>query len=1225
MVGHLNVTVVVKATLGLVHEGLAQLVVPRPVSVLEHTRDGVPGRSVELASDLAPHKSRADVTFVGHAYAPGGVPVPAVAVRMAIFRDKALLDKTLRVFGDRSAEEPAPRPFRSMRLAYERAYGGPSFAPNPVGVGADARVRGAAGAGSLLPNVVDPLDPSKPGGFGPISERWAERRVWLGGLDPAVLDAPILPVPDTQLFGFFQTAPADQQIDYLRGDEWIVLDNLHPTLPRLASRLPGIRGGCRLHSPLPGGGYGPGRVITLRLDTLAIDGNAAQCTVIFRGNFSVPEGEKALSSLRVVCGVELAGQAISWPEPRELGDWRGALAAPAALPAAPAHGRTAALSEDQQAWLAAQRTVPFSGDSSAPAAPIPPASPPAARASGGTAPLSDALQAELAALRSLPFGQTPPEVPVLVAPRAPVAPPPLAAPTGPSALAGPKERPLSRTVPIPEGYSAASASDAENRPPLPFVPASEAAPRVAPPVVQPAPRTGPLTGTAALTDDDLATLARVEPLPFVAPPPTERAPSAEKATRRLPPRTSPAVPIAVDRPLAVATLSFQVRPPGESLTVVVKGTFALRDGAPALSCDEPDPLRGDVYVDDDPDKALLYGSDLAFFKPRCDVTLVGHAHAPRGTATAVQVAFRLGSGPEALSRVANVLGDRTWKKALGVALAPSEPEPFDKLPLTWERAFGGPAHPANPVGQGHKSATLPDGTQRLPNIESAERPIRSPGDSPEPWAFGPVAPGWRARARFQGTYDRSWLATRWPYFPGDFDWLAAQHAPQEQRIAPPPADAPYELRGLSARAQTLRGSLPGLVARCFVEQRGPDGGDGGGFHELPLTLDTVHFESDQEKVILVWRGLLQVSAEGAPELAALFVTTEPLGGPLLSLEEARERMLDAALRGREGDEELRSPEPEVALPPAPEQASLRRRVMLALDAEEDLSDMDLSGANLSEVDFRGRPLRGALLLRAMLRGANLRGVDLTGAQLGGADLTGAALEGALLGAADFTGAVLDGARLDGASLSAATFEKASGRGASFRGVTGEGVTFVAGCWDGAVFDGAQLVAPDFSRASLSGASFAQARLPKVRLLDATGSEVRFDGATLAEARANGVTLTGSSFRSLAAPRSIWDGARLEGSSFLGAVLTGAGFKGVKAAGVDFGGVDAREGRFAQAELPGARFVAANLMKASFESANLEGADLRGANLYEAETWKARLDGALLDLAIVTRSKLATRG
>lgn len=1214
MVGHLNVTVVVKATLGLVHEGLAQLTVPRPVIVEEHTRDG--GRSVDQASDLAPHKSRADVTFVGHAYAPGGVPVPAMAVRLAVFQaqacEKALLDKTLRVFGDRTADEPAPRPFRSMRLVYERAYGGPSFAANPVGVGADARLRGGEGPGSLLPNVIDPADPSKPGGYGPISETWSERRAWLGGLDPAVLDAPILPVPDTQLFGFFQTAPADQQLDYLRGDEWIVLDNLHPTLPRLVSRLPGIRGGCRLYLPLPGGGHGPGRAITMRLDTLAIDGNAAQCTVVFRGNFSVPDGEKALPALRVACGVELAGQAISWPEPRELAAW----GAPAAVAAPPApQGRTAALSEEQQAWLAGQRSVPFSGEVKG-VAPAAPGSPAPARSAGGTAPLSEALQAELAALRSLPFGGAPPEVPALAMPRAPVAPPPLGTP---AALSAPPPRPLSRTVAIPEGASAVFGGEVENRPALPFVEGPAELP--ASPGPRPAPRTGPLTGTAALSADDLATLARVEPLPFVASPATERVPPRERESRRLPTRRSPAVPVAVDGPLAAATLSFQVRPPRSSLTVVVKGTFALRDDAPAVLRDEPEPLCGDVYAEDDPDQALLYGSDLAYFKPRCDVTVVGHAHAPRGSATAMQVGFRLGSGPGALERTAHVFGDRTWQKTLGVALAPTDPEPFDKLPLGWERAYGGPAHPANPVGQGHKSATLPDGTLRLPNIESPERPIRGPGDGPEPVAFGPVAPGWRARARFQGTYDRAWLATRWPYFPEDFDWLAAQHGPAEQRVAPPPLDAAYELRGMSARAATLRGSLPGIRARCFVERRGPDGGDGGGFHELPLTLDTVHFEPDQEKVILVWRGLLEVSADEAPELAALFVTSEPAAGPSLSLEAARERMLDVALRGRE--EEPDEPEP-APLPPPPEQPGLRERVLSALEAGEDLSDVELAGARLAEVDFRGRPLRGVVLLRAELRGANLRGVDLTGAQLGGADLTNAMLEGAILEGADLTGARLDGARLDGASLSGAAFEKASGRGASLRGAKGEGVSFAAGCWDGAALDDAEIVAADFSRASLVGASFAKARLPKVRLLDALGREARFDGAQLSEARANGVTLTGCSLRSLEAPRSIWDGGNLEGSSFVGAVLTGAGFKGVKAAGVDFGGVDAREGRFAGAELAGARFLAANLMKASFESANLEGADLRGANLYEAETWKARLDGAELELAVVTRSKLAAK-
>ena len=48
---------------------------------------------------------------------------------------------------------------------------------------------------------------------------------------------------------------------------------------------------------------------------------------------------------------------------------------------------------------------------------------------------------------------------------------------------------------------------------------------------------------------------------------------------------------------------------------------------------------------------------------------------------------------------------------------------------------------------------------------------------------------------------------------------------------------------------------------------------------------------------------------------------------------------------------------------------------------------------------------------------------------------------------------------------------------------------------------------------------------------------------------------------------------------------------------------------------------ANLMGASLEGANLCRADLRGANLYAAETWKADLSDALLDLAIVTNTKI----
>ena len=42
---------------------------------------------------------------------------------------------------------------------------------------------------------------------------------------------------------------------------------------------------------------------------------------------------------------------------------------------------------------------------------------------------------------------------------------------------------------------------------------------------------------------------------------------------------------------------------------------------------------------------------------------------------------------------------------------------------------------------------------------------------------------------------------------------------------------------------------------------------------------------------------------------------------------------------------------------------------------------------------------------------------------------------------------------------------------------------------------------------------------------------------------------------------------------------------------------------------------------SLERADLSRADLRHANLHGVETWKAKLDGADLDFAIITGSKL----
>ena len=70
---------------------------------------------------------------------------------------------------------------------------------------------------------------------------------------------------------------------------------------------------------------------------------------------------------------------------------------------------------------------------------------------------------------------------------------------------------------------------------------------------------------------------------------------------------------------------------------------------------------------------------------------------------------------------------------------------------------------------------------------------------------------------------------------------------------------------------------------------------------------------------------------------------------------------------------------------------------------------DLSGANLSNVNFSG----------ADLSGANLTGADMTGAVLTKADLSGADLTGAMVADADLSGSNLAGADLDQVDLSRA--------------------------------------------------------------------------------------------------------------------------------------------------------------------------------------------------------------
>ena len=288
--------------------------------------------------------------------------------------------------------------------------------------------------------------------------------------------------------------------------------------------------------------------------------------------------------------------------------------------------------------------------------------------------------------------------------------------------------------------------------------------------------------------------------------------------------------------------------------VAVKCTFDIKDdGRTQVSDDQPPVLRIPEYLGDPADSSLRYDADLVLTKPTTDVVVVAHAYAPNGEpATQVDVGFQIGP----VRKFLRVLGDRTWG-----ALGPSRPAPFVKLPIVYERAFGGvdrqSAHPErdwdwrNPAGTGFATSAQNLAGQPLPNIEYADETMSAWNSRPRPAGLGPIANHWQPRVGFGGTYDDRWMETRQPLLPVDFDDRFFQCAPQDQ-WAPDflRGGEPCVLWGLTAGG-VLRFQLPkvflGFETRFF---------DGSRETHKQRRLHTVIVEPEFPRVSLVWHTAL---------------------------------------------------------------------------------------------------------------------------------------------------------------------------------------------------------------------------------------------------------------------------------------------------------------------------------------------------------------------------------
>jgi hypothetical protein len=218
---------------------------------------------------------------------------------------------------------------------------------------------------------------------------------------------------------------------------------------------------------------------------------------------------------------------------------------------------------------------------------------------------------------------------------------------------------------------------------------------------------------------------------------------------------------------------------GDNLAVVaVKATFSLpsrrRPVEPAE--EQLQPLSMEEYHDRPENSGIRYPADLVIGKAGTDVGLTGTVYSP--TCEPVEK-IRASVRVDTLQKDVQVYGDRYWVKSLfSPGHRKTAPEPFERMPLSCDRIFGGTdtdsrgnpvVYEPNPHGTGFVINKNHVGAVRLPNFEDPEHPVKSWRTKPQPAHFGfapPAAPHRRAHA---GTYDDAWKNTRFPLYPKDMD------------------------------------------------------------------------------------------------------------------------------------------------------------------------------------------------------------------------------------------------------------------------------------------------------------------------------------------------------------------------------------------------------------------------------------------------------------------------
>lgn len=656
--------------------------------------------------------------------------------------------------------------------------------------------------------------------------------------------------------------------------------------------------------------------------------------------------------------------------------------------------------------------------------------------------------------------------------------------------------------------------------------------------------------------------------------------------------------------------------------------------------------------------------DEGVAKTTAEYLVHGRAFAPPHSPGRCAVRARVGDREKTLL----VFGERFWNGSTA-----TDPLPFDDgMPITWDRAYGGPDFPANPIGKGR---VADQGMLPLPNIELPDHPIVRPGQAVPPAGFGPINDVLHPqRAQYRGTYDDDYLKQHAPGFAPDIDWKHFNLAPADQWFdAPLQGDETFAFDHLHSEKPRLEGRLPGLKVRSFIELLRD--GEKSGLREVPLRLTTAWFFPNDERCILVFHGLTPIATDDASDVGLLMGAIERIGeekpdehyakavadrddprfGGIRSLRDGdllpdKLDLADPEQITAESAFKLEGFQAQAQRRRAEVDMSVARSKASAMGLDPDKLGMKLppqatppSGDKLADFleaqmqESERQQIKGledALdhLIRAM-RFAKQNNLNLAELQHRGPPAFSAKAKFAELESRQLLPptpeaqqklrgqlAQMEGAErlgyLQGAHMQPAARpmppEKAAPLKEEMRRARELGLRF---------FGGLDFTGADFSGLDLSGFDFSGAMLESANLAGANLAGANFSGAVLARVDFTGANAIGASFIAANLGRAKLAQAAFDNADLTGATLSYCDFAQTRFPGAKLAGATLLETTFGPANWQGVSAPGINLLKRDLKGLDLSDADLSGTVFVECDLSGCELRRANLSGANFVQCKL----